>query len=421
MSLTPSAFPTAIPTSRQLEFQSWELGLFLHFGIRTFYDGHRDFDGQLMSPERFNPTQLDCEQWCRTAKDAGFKYIVFTAKHHDGFCNWPSKFTDFSVASSPWRNGQGDVMRELSQACVRHDLKLGVYYSPADWKSPVYDDPQAYDDYFINQLSELLSNYGQIDMLWLDGCGSEKHSYDWDRIVKEARRLQPEILLFNMGHPDYRWVGNEDGLTPRPLWNTIAELTGSILSESADLLSQPQWLPAECDCRMRERNWFYSSSDEHTVKSVKELMGFYYYSVGRGANLLLNIGPGPRGLLPDLDTARMLEFGAEIARRFGSPLATLEDFKPICGGWEYHPIESFYFDHVVAQEKLTKGEHIRRFSIEIDTLLHGHTIAIYEGRNVGQKAICHFPPIRARAVRFLIDESDGEAELLCIEIHCSSQ
>lgn len=409
-----------IPTPRQLEYQSWEMGLFLHFGLRTFYEGHRDFDGQRMEPAAFNPTQLDTDAWCRTAKEAGFRYLVFTAKHHDGFCNWPSKFTDFSVAASPWQNGAGDVVRELGQSCARHGLKLGVYYSPFDSNAPIYDDPTAYDDYFVNQLSELLTGYGPIDILWLDGCGSENHTYDWARIVGEVRRLQPEILLFHMGNPDFRWVGNEDGLAPLPLWNVASELTGSILSESADILSQPQWLPAECDARMRDVNWFYSDHDAHTVKSLDELMGLYLYSVGRGANLLLNIGPDRRGCLPDADANRLLEMGAEIRRRFETPMAQLEDFAREGDVWSYAPPAHFALDCVILGEDLRAGERVRRFRIEVLTAFHGSPISVWEGWNIGHKAICSFPLVRARALRIVVLEAEGEPQIAQISLHRAS-
>ena len=207
------------PTPRQLEYQDWEFGIFLHFGIRTFYEGHRDWDGNPMDPGAFNPAELDCEQWAETARAGGANYMVLVAKHHDGFANWPSQYTDFSVASSPWRDGRGDVVRAFADACRKHDLKVGLYYSPADWKCPFYEDAKAYDDYFINQVSEILTPYGPVDMLWFDGCGSENHTYDWPRIIGEIRRMQPDILIFNMGDPDYRWCGNEAGLAPYPYSN----------------------------------------------------------------------------------------------------------------------------------------------------------------------------------------------------------
>jgi alpha-L-fucosidase len=411
--------PTAIPSAKQLAFQDWEFGLFLHFGIRTFYEGHRDWDGQPMSPARFNPSALDCDQWVVTAQEAGMQYIVLTAKHHDGFANWPSEYTDFSVASSPWKEGKGDVIREYTDACRRHGMKVGLYYSPADASCPVYADPQAYDDYFINQIGELLTGYGEIDLLWFDGCGSSGHAYDWPRIIGEIRRWQPGILIFNMGDPDYRWVGNESGIAPLPTWNTVSELSLAIDSGDAEAIGEgkPIWLPAECDCRLREANWFYSDLDEATVKSVDELMGLYYYSVGRGCNLILNIGPDRRGLLPDKDAARLREFGAEIRRRFSHPLAGLNDFVEVDGGWEFTPQGYFLFDHLVVQEDLTQGEHVRRFAVQIFPGHYGNPITVFEGYNIGHKAICQFPAVAARKVRLEVLEADGAVRLKELALH----
>ncbi|MEW6358174.1 MAG: alpha-L-fucosidase [Planctomycetota bacterium] len=409
---------TAVPKPRQLEYQDWEMGMFLHFGIRTFYEGHRDWDGKPMSPAAFNPAAFDADNWVLAAKNAGMKYIVLTAKHHDGFANWPSRYTDFSVASSPWRGGKGDVIREFVAACRRHGIKPGLYYSPADASSPVYSDEKAYDDYFINQISELLAPYGEIDVLWFDGCGSAGHKYDWSRITGEIRRMQPNILIFNMGDPDFRWVGNEAGLAPVPIWNTVDRVQVAIDTARDEKVADdaPLWLPAECDCRMRLRNWFYSDQDEHTVKSVEELMGLYYYSVGRGCNLLLNIGPDRRGLLPDKDAARLIEFGEEIRRRFGSPFARLNDFKqPEPNTWDYSAEEHFLVDHVVIQEDLAEGERARRFKIEV--FPGRDPVTLWEGRNIGHKAICPFPLTAARKLRVQITECDGPVSLRYLELH----
>src|SRR5699024_9158982 len=204
------------PSPKQLAFQDWEFGLFIHFGLRTFYEGYVDFDEREMSPTSFNPTNLDCEQWVLTAKEAGMEYAVLTAKHHDGFSNWPSQYTNFSVAQTPWRDGQGDVVNEFIKACRKHDIKPGIYYSTYDGDADFYNDKdgKAYDDYFVNQITELLTNYGDIDILWFDGAGSEGHTYDWPRIIKTIRSLQPNILIFNMADPNFRWIGNEDGIAP---------------------------------------------------------------------------------------------------------------------------------------------------------------------------------------------------------------
>jgi len=395
----------ALPTARQIEYQSWELGLFLHFGLRTFYEGFRDFDERKMSPEAFQPSELDCASWAKIAREAGFKYTIMTAKHHDGFALWPSSTTGFSVASSSWRSGKGDVVREFLEACRGAGLKSGLYYSPFDADSPVYADARAYDDFFIQQVSELLEPYGEIDILWFDGCGSEGHEYDWPRITAEIRRMQPNILIFNLGDPNIRWVGNEDGYAPLATSSVVTVDGGEV------------WLPAECDSRMRDRNWFYSDADAHTVKSVDELMGMYYHACGRNSNMLINIGPDRRGLLPDLDAARLVAFGREVRRRFATPLANLADCEHTGDSWEYHASPSALVDHAVIGENIARGEAIRRFAIVATTWCSGKPITVFEGRTVGHKAICRFPPIRVRSIRLSVLEAEGGVELRQLEFH----
>lgn len=411
------SMPTAIPTARQLEYQDWEFGIFLHFGIRSFYEGHRDWDGKVMDPEAFQPSDFNPDQWAETAARAGAKYMVLTAKHHDGFANWPSKYTNFSVGSSSWQNGEGNVVRDYIAACRRHGIKPGLYYSPAEWGNKTYDDAKAYDDYFINQISEILAPYGEIDVLWFDGCGSSGHTYDWPRICKEIRRMQPNVLIFSMGDPNFRWVGNELGLAPVPCWNTVDRVPVAVDTTDHDAMPQPTWLPAECDCRMRLRNWFYEDADVDTVKSVEELMGLYYYSVGRGCNLLLNIGPDRRGLLPDPDAARLLEFGAEIRRRFDrQPLATLADFKSVEGGWEITFAQPVLADHIVIQENLADGEHVRRWSLDANVNHQGVWITLVQGENIGHKAIRRFPALAVSKLKLNLLETEGEAQLRALDL-----
>lgn len=424
------------PTPRQLEYQDWELGVFAHFGIRTFYEGHRDWDGKEgeMKAEAFNPSALDCRQWARTAKSGGARYMVFTAKHHDGFANWPSRLTDFSVAHSPWKNGKGDVVREYVNACREYGLKVGLYYSPADATSPHYGDPKAYDDYFIAQVGELLGGeYGAIDMLWFDGCGSENHAYDWARITKEIRRMQPAILLFSMGDPDYRWVGNEAGLAQSPQWNTVDEFAFSVRTEKRlSLPGSKNWLPVECDFMMRDCNWFYSEHDEGTVKSPRELLGNYYYSVGRGANMLVNIGPDRRGLFPQKDSDSLTAMGAEVGRRFKKPIFSRTDFKREGDVWTME-IPGYgrhgnviggtcLIDHAVLCEELGEGEHVQRFQICILPYINGkEPIVVYEGTSVGHKAICSFPPVRCRGVLVRVIEKNGPVDFRSVDIFDTSE
>ena len=388
---------------KQLEFLDWEMGVFFHFGIRTYYEGHKDWDMQEMPLDAFDPKQLDCEQWVRTVKEAGAAYGVLICKHHDGFANWPSKYTDYSVANTPWKDGKGDVVREFVDACRKYDLKIGLYYSPAEFGSR-QKSAEEYDQYFINQISELLGDYGKIDYLWFDACGSENHKYDTDRIVKEIRRLQPEILMFNLWDPDTRWVGNESGLAARDNRNTVRLLDVSVQTETREFLQEDTFLPAECDCRIRSQNWFYSEKDTHTLKSVEELMGLYYYSVGRGANLLLNIAPDRNGLLPQEDAARFREFGEAIRAIFANPAASLENAQRKENTYSLKLDVPQLMDHLVIEEVLNQGECIEQFSVWIHPYDYGCPICVYEGRTVGHKHICKFPPVMTQQLDVMIEK-----------------
>ena len=357
------------PSAGQLAFMDWEYGVFFHFGIRSFFLGHKDWDNRPMPAEAFNPEQLDCEQWIRTVKDAGATYAILVCKHHDGFANWPSKYTDYSVASTPWKDGKGDVVREYVNACRKYGLKVGLYYSPAQWGGKIsFKEDREYDDYFINQISELLTGYGKIDYLWFDGCGSEGHQYDTDRIVKAIRGMQPEILIFSMWDPDTRWVGNEDGYAPMPNFNTTTDVDFSMLATEKEKLARAKFLPSECDFKMRS-TWFDCELNEDTIKEADELMGIYEMSVGRGANFLINIGPDRRGLLPEKDVQRLTEFGNRLKARYGRALPFGDAEKTADNEWsiamdgfstEYGEGEkaNALVNRVVIREDLTDGESI---------------------------------------------------------------
>jgi alpha-L-fucosidase len=415
------------PSPRQLEYLSWQFGIFLHFGLRTFYEGWKDWDDRPMDPGAFNPSDLDCDQWADVAVRAGAKYMVLTAKHHDGFTNWPSKYTDFGVHSSGWRDGGGDVVAEFVAACRRRDLAVGLYYSPADASSPIYEDPAAYDEYFINQVREILAPYGPIDMIWFDGCGSENHEYDWPRIVGEIRSLQPEILIFNMADPDFRWIGNESGIAPYSHSNLTTKVDVSVRTDRSDSLDAggSSWfLPAECDLMIRDENWFFQEYDADTVKSADELVGLYYYSVGRGANMLLNIGPDRRGHLPEADATSVVAMRSELDRRFASPIATIADFAdgdPLA--WTYEAAEPFYLDHIVLGEDLSAGESVIRFSVELHSLVHGRGVILYEGTTIGRTRIIPVPRVRGRGltVRVTPREGSARADLSAISVYDTSR
>lgn len=396
-----------IPNKRKMEFMDWEWGVFFHFGIRTFYEGHQDWDGLPMDAAGFNPRELDCEQWIRTIAEAGAKYAVLVCKHHDGFANWPSAYTEYSVKNTPWKDGKGDVVREYVDACRKYGVKVGLYYSPAEAQQVERTDSE-FEAYFIDQIGELLTGYGKIDYLWFDGCGSENHTFHKDRVIQAIRGMQPEILIFNMWDPDTRWVGNEAGIAPYPNFNIVDSLGISVRTDKKEQLEDLIYMPGECDCRIREENWFYSDQDEDTVKSVDELMGLYYYSVGRGANLLVNIPPDRRGLLPEKDCRSLLEFGQEIRRRFEKPLegqVSRENGRYVL---EFsHPR---LVDHLVLKENLLTGKEINGFEI----YSYGYPcnsptpLRVYSGATIGHKAICQFPAVKTEKLEVVFSEEDAE-------------
>lgn len=380
------------------KFLDMEFGVFFHFGIRTFYEGHVDWDGLPMPLEGFNPTELDCEDWISAAHDAGAKYAILVCKHHDGFANWPSKYTDYGIQNTPYKNGNGDVVREFVDACRKYGLAVGLYYSPAQEGYKDIADSE-YDEYFINQISELLTNYGKIDYLWFDGCGSENHEYDIKRIVGVIRRLQPEILLFNMWDPDTRWVGNESGIAPIDCKYVTSRVPFSEKTTEDDELGEDMFLPYECDCCIRA-NWFYNEKDNDTVKSADELVGLYYYSVGNGGNLLLNLSPDRRGLIPEKDKKNFLEFGKIIKKRFSDPVSyeRCDSDDGIVLNFKNKPVA----EHIVLQEDLTTDDFVEEFDIYIQPpKCWGGAVKIYNGKTVGHKRIVRIPPIALESMKIV--------------------
>ena len=416
--------PKIKPTAGQLAFLDWEFGAFFHFGIRSFFLGHRDWDNRPMPASEFNPDQLDCEQWIRTVKEAGATYAILVCKHHDGFANWPSKFTDYSVANTPWKDGKGDVVREYVNACRKYGLKVGLYYSPAQWGGKIsFTEDREYDDYFINQIGELLTGYGKIDYLWFDGCGSENHEYDRDRIVKAIRGMQPDILIFSMWDPNTRWVGNEDGYAPMPNPYTVTDVDFSELATEKEKLDKVKFLPAECDFKMRS-TWFDCELNEDTVKTPDELMGVYEMSVGRGANFLVNIGPNRHGLLPEKDVQSLLEFGRRLRARYGTPVQAFGDlekagentwhiqipgFSPERGGGESKPV---LVNRVVIMEDLAEGAAVEEYAVYANLPAYsGMKLCLYRGQTIGHKAIVTFPTVRTARISVEVTKSNEQAAL----------
>lgn len=399
------------------DFLNMEFGVFFHFGIRTFYEGHVDWDGLPMPIEGFNPTELDCEDWISAARDAGAKYAILVCKHHDGFANWPSKYTDYGVKNTSYKNGKGDIVREFVDACRKYGLAVGLYYSPAQEGYEDMDD-SAYDEFFINQVSELLTGYGKIDYLWFDACGSENHEYDIKRIVGVIRKLQPEILLFNMWDPDTRWVGNESGIAPIDAKYVTNRVPFSERTTEDDELGEDIFLPYECDCCIRD-NWFYNDKDNDTLKSVDELVGLYYYSVGNGGNLLLNLSPDRRGLIPERDKKNLLDFGRKIKKRFSDPT---EAQRTDCDDgiilkFEGRPI----VEHIVLQEDLTTDDFVDEFDIYIQPHKCGPKgVKIYSGKAVGHKRIVRIPPIALNSLRIVCKSPNNKFKISNISVYGKS-
>ena len=304
------------PTASQLEWQRDEFALFLHFGVNTFSD--REWGDGKESPSSFNPTRLDARQWARTARAAGAKAMVLTAKHHDGFCLWPSATTTHSVASSPYKNGKGDVVREFVDACRAEGLRPGLYCSPWDRNHPAYGDSPRYNDVYIAQLTELLTQYGAISEVWFDGANGEgpngkRQVYDWPRTWALVRKLQPRAVMFSDAGPDVRWIGNERGVAGETNWSTIRPESVPFIGASGDdVIKSLQeghadgsvWRPGETDVSIRP-GWFYHPAEDARVKTVDQLVGMYFTSVGRNSKLLLNVPPTREGLLHDTDVERL--------------------------------------------------------------------------------------------------------------------
>jgi alpha-L-fucosidase len=326
-----------VPTARQLQWQEMEFIGFAHFTVDTFTGKEWGYGDE--SETVFNPTAFDAGQIARVARQAGMKELILTCKHHDGFCLWPSSFTDHSVKNSPWREGHGDVVKEISRACRKEGLKFGIYLSPWDRHSAVYGTP-AYITYYRRQLTELLTGYGPISEVWFDGANGgdgfyggaretraidNKTYYDWPNTIALVRRWQPMACIFSDAGPDIRWVGNERGVAGDPCWQTLNRRDFSPGNADSARLNRgdrpgTDWLPAECDVSIRP-GWFYHPNEDGAVKTPAQLLDLYFQSVGRGATLLLNIPPDQRGQIHPPDAAALLEFARRREAIFSRDLA----------------------------------------------------------------------------------------------------
>lgn len=438
------------PTRQQMDWHDMEFYIFMHFGPNTFTDlewGHGTED-----PNSFNPTQLDCRQWARIARDAGAKGIIITAKHHDGFCLWPSKFSTHTVRESKWRDGKGDVLRELSDACKEYGLKFGIYISPWDRNHPKYGTPE-YNDVYVQTMQEAVAAYGPIFEMWWDGANGEgpngkKQEYDFRRFEKVIRQIAPDAVVFSDIGPDIRWVGNENGIAGETNWNLLdtAGFKRGAGGPPQDTLNQgningKNWIPAECDVSIRP-GWFYHKSEDDKVKSAADLISLYVKSVGRGANFLLNVPPDSRGLIHPKDSASLMAFRTLREELFADNLAYRKkvtvsdqlvgylpelltdgvrfshwappDNKKNC--WiEIDLGEEKRFNTVILQEYIEYGQRVKAFAIEV---WDGNAFKeVARATTVGCKRILQFDQQNASKVRLRILDSKAAPVLSNIEVH----
>lgn len=444
-----------VPSSRQLDWQELEYTAFIHFGMNTFTE--REWGTGTEDPAWFNPTELDARQWASALSEAGMRMIIIVTKHHDGFCLWPTAYTDHSVKNSPWRDGQGDLVKEVAEACREFGLKLGVYLSPWDRHEPSYGTDE-YNDHFVNQLTELLTQYGRVDEVWFDGaCGEgpngKRQVYDWLRYYQTIRKLQPQAAIAVMG-PDVRWVGTETGygratewsVVPYNLTNTDQIAAGSQqqpsdgvfvpvgnmmeqdLGSRSRILEAPAliWYPSEVDVSIRP-GWFYHSEQDDQVKTPEKLLDIWFSSVGQNSLLLLNIPPDKRGLIHENDVESLIAFKKLRDRLFGNNLiegarirasSSTPGHKPahvlIHGrdqfwmarrgnteGWIEFDLEGEkVFDCLELRENIEYGQRVEEFSLEIRK--DNQWQEVIQGTTIGYSRLLRFPPVRADQVRIRI-------------------
>ncbi|MBQ1626969.1 MAG: alpha-L-fucosidase [Prevotella sp.] len=429
-----------LPTENQLHWQDMEMYAFIHYSLNTYTDQEWGFGNE--DPKLFNPTNLDCRQWARVCKQAGMKGIIFTAKHHCGFCMWPSAYTEYSVKNSPWKNGKGDVVRELADACREEGLKFAVYLSPWDRNHPEYGRPE-YVTYFRNQLRELLTNYGEIFEVWFDGAnggdgwyGGANETrkidrttyYQWPETYKMIRQLQPTCLIWNDGSSrgDLRWVGTEAGNVGETNWSLLnhdGEVTWSMLHYGLE--DGDSWVPGETNTSIRP-GWFYHETENEHVKSLSKLMDTYYKSVGRNSTLLLNFPVAPNGRIHPNDSLRGLAFKKMIDEVFKENLIEKGKVKVEKGvgaqangnlhsstftvQWD----KPMTFNRFLAEEDIALGQRVKKFmlEVEVDGKWQPLKDALAENGDglttIGHRRIICFPTLTATKLRFTITDSKAE-------------
>ena len=426
-----------VPSPQQIAYQEQELIGFLHFTVNTFTD--REWGDGTEDPSIFDPSEMDIEQWVQTASDAGMKTLIITAKHHDGFCLWPSEYTDHTVASSPWKNGEGDVLKELSEACEAAGIRMGVYLSPWDRNQPKYGTDE-YNQYYLDQLEEVLTSYGEIAELWMDGAkgpDAKDMEYDFEAYRKLIYEKQPDALIFSDAGPDIRWIGNEHGFAGETNWSTIDNSNIEIGGADTDYLNTGdpngnKWIVGECDVSIRP-GWFYHADEDSLVKSPQQLVDIFYKSVGRNGTLLLNLPPDRRGLIHENDVAALKEFRSVLDETFAENLAAGTSASAD-NQRENHPYfspqnlldednESYWatddgltsatlevdlgekvaFDRIMLQEPIRFGQRISAFRVEAEQ--DGEWKKIAQGTTVGFKRLLRISEVEAQKLRIVVEDA----------------
>jgi alpha-L-fucosidase len=438
-----------VPSAVQLAWQKLEYYAFIHFGMNTFSD-HEWGEGREPASD-FNPTAFDARQWARVVRDAGMRGIIITAKHHDGFCLWPTATTEYSVKNSKWLDGKGDILRELAAACREFGLKFGIYISPWDRNHPLYGTPR-YNRIYKDQWRELLTNYGDVFETWLDGANDGKRPmvYDFWGFFSTIHGIQPNAIIFSDAGPDIRWVGNERGIAGETNWsNRDNEGTFPGFADTAALNvgneNGTSWIPAECDVSIRP-GWFYHAEEDAKLKTVDQLMNIYYGSVGRNCNLLLNIGVDRRGLVNEHDIARLMEFKQTRDATFKNNLAkgkitasNVRGNDPRFGADKVldSSFDTYWatddgvrnatltldlgsekeLDTVVLQENIALGQRVKRFSIQIWNGTDFATVA--RQTTIGYKRIVRFDRMRTSKIRIVIEDSKACPTISTLEVYNS--
>ena len=450
-----------LPSERQLAWHKLDYYAFIHFNMNTFTNMEWGTGGE--SPEQFDPSELDTRQWARVAKEAGMEGIIITAKHHDGFCLWPTKTTEHSVKNSPWKNGKGDLIKDLSEACKEYGLKFGIYLSPWDRNHKDYGQPE-YVEVFHEQLRELLTNYGEVFEVWFDGANGgsgyygganetrkidNKTYYQWDKTTAIVRELQPNAVIFSDGGPDIRWVGNEEGWAQETNWSIMRrdEIYPG-WPRYVELRSGHEdgthWLPAEVNVSIRP-GWYYHPSEDHQVKSLAHLVKIYYESIGRNGNFLLNLPVDHRGLVHEKDVEQLMALKAQIDQDFEKDLAREAnvtasgtrgdrpefDAKNVNDGdpetyWTTNDTMTnasitISFDkpteinRILLQEYIPLGQRAKEFSIEAQ--VNGKWIEIDRQTTIGYKRILRFDSVKSAAIRVTFLQSKGPPTISNLELY----